>query len=179
MKPTIVALILIGLTFWTTHAAAEDLQTNFSGIAWGAPAEDTRDLALAREDGDERYFSRPDDFYPLGGVTCEKIRYGYYRNQFFGVFMTVKNQSDFKALREHLNERYGEARSQMRMDRTIYIWDFVDIKIKLKHYEERESAKLAFYYTPLSTKVNEARKATKSETVIKIDSGEEAQELDF
>ena len=48
MKPTIVALILIGLTFWTTHAAAEDLQTNFSGIAWGAPAEDTRDLALAR-----------------------------------------------------------------------------------------------------------------------------------
>jgi hypothetical protein len=93
--------------------------------------------------------------------------------------MQVNNQADFKALRAHLNERYGEARSQMRMDRTVYIWDFVDIKIKLKHYEERESAKLAFYYTPLSTKVNEARKATKSETVIKIDAGEEEQELDF
>ncbi len=179
MKVSIAALILIGLTFWTTHAAAEDLQTSFSGVAWGAPAEDTRNLALAREDGGERYYSRPDDFYPLGGVTCEKILYGYYQNQFFAVFMTVKSQADFRAVREHLNERYGDARSQMRMDRTIYIWDFVDIKIKLKHYEERESAKLAFYYTPLSTKVNEARKATKSETVIKIDAGEEEQELDF
>ncbi len=179
MKPTIAGLILIGLTFWATHALAEDLQTSFSGIAWGAPAEDTRNLTLAREDGDERYYSRPDDFYPLGGVNCDKVLYGYYQNQFFGVFMQVNNQADFRALRDHLNERYGNARSQMRMDRTIYIWDFLDIKIKLKHYEEREKAKLAFYYTPLSTQVNEARKATKSETVIKIDSGEEEQKLDF
>ncbi len=67
----------------------------------------------------------------------------------------------------------------MRMDRTIYIWDFLEVKIKLKHYEEREEAKLAFYYTPLSTKVNEARKATKSETVIKIESGDDETQLDF
>ncbi len=179
MKPTIAGSILLILTFWAAHAAAEDLQKSFSGVAWGAPAEDTRNLTLAREDGDERYFSRPDDFYPLGGVTCDKVLYGYYQNQLFAVFMTVKSQADFRAVREHLNERYGDARSQMRMDRTIYIWDFLDIKIKLKHYEEREAAKLAFYYTPLSTKVNEARKATKSETVIKIDSGQEEQMLDF
>ncbi len=179
MKSTIAGLILIALISWHPHAAAQDLQTSFSGIAWGAPAEDTRNLTLAREEGDERYYARPDDFYPLGGVTCEKILYGYYQNQFFAAFMQVNTQADFKALRAHLNERYGDARSQMRMDRTIYIWDFVDIKIKLKHYEESETAKLAFYYTPLSTKVNEARQATKSETVIKIDAGEEAQELDF
>ncbi len=89
MKVSIVALILIGLTFWTTHAAAEDLQTSFSGIAWGAPAEDTRNLALTREGGDERYYSRPDVLYPLGGVSCENILVGYYLYQFFAVFMTV------------------------------------------------------------------------------------------
>ncbi len=179
MRPTIAGLMIFVLTFWVAHASAEDLQTSFTGIAWGAAAEDTRNLTLTREDGDERYYTRPDEFYPLGGVTCEDIRYGYYQNQFFAVFMTVKNQADFREVREHLNERYGDARSQMRMDRTIYIWDFLDIKIKLKHYEEREAAKLAYYYTPLSTKVNEARKATKSETVIKIDAGEEEELLDF
>lgn len=180
MKCTIAGLICIALTCLTAPVAAQDLQTTFSGIRWGAPSEEARGLKLTRQDGDVHYFAKADDFYSLGGVNCEKVLYGYYQDQFFAAFMQVKNQKEFKAVLEHLTERYGDARSQMRMDRTIYIWDYLDVKIKLKHYEELPEAKLAFYYTPLSAKVNEARKAGKSETVIKLDSGEEEeQKLDF
>jgi hypothetical protein len=179
MKPPIAGLIFIALTCLTATAAAQDLQATFSGINWGAPTEEARGLTLTRQDGDESYFVKADDFYSLGGVTCDKVIYGFYQNQFFAAFMRINNQKEFKAVREHLNQRYGDARSQMRIDRTIYIWDYLDVKIKLKHYEERPEAKLAFYYTPLSTEVNEARKATKSETVIKLDSGQEEQKLDF
>jgi hypothetical protein len=168
------------MTCLPTIVSAQDVQTTFSGINWGAPVEEARGLTSARQSGDERYYTKADDFYSLGGVTCEKVIYGFYQDQFFAAFMQITSERDFKAVREHLTERYGDARSQMRMDRTIYIWDYLDVKIKLKHYEERPESKLAFYYKPLSSKVNEARKATKSETVIKLDGGDEDEvKLDF
>ncbi len=180
MKSFIAALAIITLACLTSPVEAQDLQTTFSGIRWGGPAEEARGLQLVRQEGDESYYAKTDDFYSLGGVTCEKVVYGFFQNRFFAAFMTVRDEKEFKAVREHLTERYGDARSQMRMDRTIYIWDYLDVKIKLKHYEENPQAKLAFYYTPLSTEVNEARKATQSETVIKLDSGEDDEmKLDF
>jgi hypothetical protein len=180
MKCFTAATVLITLACFAPPALAQDLQTIFSGIAWGGPAEEARGLELLRQEGEESYYAKPDDFYSLGGVTCEKVVYGFYQNQFFAAFMKVKDEKEFKAVRAHLNERYGDARSQMRMDRTIYIWDYLDVKIKLKHYEDDPKAKLAFYYTPLSTKVNAARQATQTETVIKLDSGEDDEiTLDF
>ncbi len=179
MKLAIAGLLLTTLTCLTAPVAAQDLQTTFSGIRWSAPVEEARGLELVRQNGDETYFTKADDFYSLGGVTCEKVLYGFYQNQFYAAFMQVKNKKAFKAILAHLNERYGDARSQMRMDRTIYIWDYLDVKIKLKHYEESPEAKLAFYFTPLSAKVNAARKTGKSETVIKLDSGDDEMKLDF
>ncbi|MDJ0722692.1 MAG: hypothetical protein QNJ04_13750 [Desulfobacterales bacterium] len=181
MKRFTAALIFIILVCLTSPPAyAQDLQAIFSGIPWGSPAEEVRGLELVRQQGEESYYAKPDDFYSLGGVTCEKVVYGFYQNRFFGAFMTVKDEKEFRAVRAHLTERYGDARSQMRLDRTIYIWDYLEVKIKLKHYEGRPKAKLAFYYTPLSTEVNEARKSTQSETVIKLDSGQDDEiTLDF
>ncbi len=179
MKFAITALILTTITCLATTAAAQDIQTTFSGINWSAPVEEARGLTLSRQSGDENYYTKADDFYSLGGVTCDEVIYGFYQNQFFAAFMRITNEKDFKAVREHLTERYGDARSQMRMDRTIYIWDYLDVKIKLKHYEERPEAKLAFYFKPLSKEVNAARKATKSETVMQLDSGDDEVKLDF
>jgi hypothetical protein len=170
MKPVIIGVLLMVSAYLVTTVAAQDMQTSFSGINWGGPVAEARGLTLLRQSGDESYYTKPDDFYSLGGVTCDEVIYGFYQNQFYAAFMRISNQKDFKAVREHLTERFGDARSQMRMDRTIYIWDYLDVKIKLKHYEERPQSKLAYYYKPLSSKVNEARKATKSETVIQLDS---------
>jgi hypothetical protein len=179
LKPVIAGMIALALISLSGPVAAQDLQTSFAGIRWGAPAGEGRGLTLVRRSGDETYFAKDEDFYSLGGVNCERVRYGFYRDQFFAAFMQIPDQKDFQAVREHLDQRYGAARSQMRIDRTIYIWDFLDVKIKLKHYEDHPEAKLAFYYTPLSTQVNAARKAGKSETVIKLDTAPEEQEFDF
>ncbi len=180
MKCIIALFLLITIAFLSTPVAAQDLQTTFSGIRWGGPVEEARGLTVVRQEGDESYYTKADDFYSLGGVTCENVVYGFHQNRFFAVFMKVKDEKEFKAVRDHLTERYGDARSQMRMDRTIYIWDYLDVKIKLKHYEDNSKAKLAFYYTPLSTEVNAARKGDKSVTIIKLDSGEDDEmKLDF
>jgi hypothetical protein len=40
---------------------------------------------------------------------------------------------------------------------TTYQWKSKETKIKLKTYENRDSMKLALYYTPLSRQVNEAQ----------------------
>ncbi len=89
MKLTIAGLLSITLACLATQVAAQDLQTTFSGIRWGAPVEEARGLEKVRQNGDESYFAKADDFYSLGGVTCEKVLYGFYQNQFFAAFMRV------------------------------------------------------------------------------------------
>jgi hypothetical protein len=45
----------------------------------------------------------------------------------------------------------------MPAEQTIYQWKRETTKIKLKIYENRNNMKMAFYYTPLSRKVNEGQ----------------------
>jgi hypothetical protein len=59
-------------------------------------------------------------------------------------------------------------RAQLRVTQTIYIYDYHEIKIKLKHYETEGTYKLAFYYTPLSAKLNERRLEETVETVLPL-----------
>jgi hypothetical protein len=45
----------------------------------------------------------------------------------------------------------------MKARQTVYRWQDQDIKIKLKHFELDHKMKLAFYYAPLSNKLNAAQ----------------------
>ncbi len=48
----------------------------------------------------------------------------------------------------------------MKTRQTIYRWKHQGIKIKLKLYELEGKMKLAFYYTPLSNKLNAAEQGS-------------------
>jgi nitrate reductase beta subunit len=58
-----------------------------------------------------------------------------------------------------MKSKYGipEQTKQLKGEQTIYRWKYKDTKIKLKLNSSENTMKLAFYYTPLSKKVNEAQ----------------------
>lgn len=148
---------------------AEDVMQGFSGILWGTPIEEVRDFQETGSDGDIRYYKRTEDFYNIAGVTLPNVIYGFYQGKYFSAYMKVTTADDFAKIKRHLDNIYGDARSQLRVKQTIYIWDFMDVKIKLKFYHKQSIAKLGFYYVPLSTIANEAKAKSDTEKIYKLE----------
>ena len=80
----------------------------------------------------------------------------------------VKKRKDFDKIKEFMISDYGNPRAQLRVNQTIYIWDHKNIKIKMKLYEKNGHQKLAYYYTPLSNKLNESQLEDNFEQYIKL-----------
>jgi len=171
MKIKLTALAMLLCLGLTQMGMADDVMQGFSGILWGTSIEDVRDFQEIAHEGDIFYYKRAEDFYNIAGVTLPNVIYGFYQGKYFSAYMKIDSADDFNKIKRHLDNIYGDARAQLRIKQTIYIWEFMDVKIKLKQYNETQSAKLSFYYVPLSTKANEAKaNATKNtEKVYKLD----------
>lgn len=177
IKLTLLAMLLcLGLT---QMGMADDVMQGFSGILWGTSIEDVRDFQEIAREGDILYYKRAEDFYNIAGVTLPNVIYGFYQGKYFSAYMKIDSADDLNKIKRHLDDIYGDARAQLRIKQTIYIWDFMDVKIKLKQDSEKPSAKLGFYYVPLSTKVNKAKANAKNDTekIYKLD--QEDPKYDF
>ena len=175
IKPTLF-LVMISLVI-VQAGHAEDVMQSFSGILWGTPIEEIRGLQESARDGDTHYYKRAEDFYNIAGVTLSEVIYGFYQGKYFAAYMKLASADIFSKVKRHLDTVYGDARSQLRLNQTIYIWEYLDVKIKLKQYHDQSHAKLAFYYMPLSTKANRIKIEDDKEKIFKIESGE--PEYDF
>ena len=169
MKKLITLVVMLLCMGMAQIAMAEDVMQGFSGILWGTPIEDVRDFQEIAQEGDIRYYKRAEDFYNISGVTLPNVIYGFYQGKFFSTYMKVTSADHFDKIKRHLDNIYGDARSQLRVKQTIYIWDYLDVKIKLKQVLNQPIAKLGFYYVPLSTKANEAKAQGDTEKVYKLD----------
>ena len=170
----LAAIFVIGIV---PPLQAEDVLQNFSGMLWGAPIDDFRDLRKSASSGDIAYYKRDQDFYSIGGVTLPDVVYGFFDGKFFAAFMKVASVKSFEQIKRHLDKVYGPARAQLRINQTIYIWDYLDVKIKLKQYGDRTDGKLAFYYIPLSVKAIATRPDQSHEKVFELEDG--PPEYDF
>jgi hypothetical protein len=169
--------LMAGLVFVQSGWPA-DLMQGFSGVIWGTAIEDVRNLKETARSGDIHYYKRTEDFYDIAGVPLSDIVYGFFKGQYFAAYMKMPASPDaFAKIKRHLDTVYGDAREQLRVDQTVYIWDYIDVKIKLKQYGDQPDGKLAFYYVPLSTQANAARANPAKETIIQLETAE--PEYDF
>lgn len=167
IKLTLLAMLLcLGLT---QMGMADDVMQGFSGILWGTSIEDVRDFQEIAREGDILYYKRAEDFYNIAGVTLPNVIYGFYQGKYFSAYMKIDSADDLNKIKRHLDDIYGDARAQLRIKQTIYIWDFMDVKIKLKFYHKQSIAKLGFYYVPLSTIANEAKAKSDTEKIYKLE----------
>jgi hypothetical protein len=138
-------------------ANAAELREGFGGIAWGAPLSAVEGLELVARDGDLSYHHRPHEVYHMPNVHSGPVRYGFFEERFFAAYLDLEGREAFEQARRSLTGQYGEARAQLRLGSTILIWQSGEVTIKLKHYEKEGRAKLAYYYAPLSDRLNRQR----------------------
>ena len=149
-------------TFLTLFLAAtllyaQDIKQGFLGIPWKSSVNDLKDLVQAGRNGLVTYYANPNEIHKLYGEEVPGVIYGFYEEALFAVFIKLDTLEMVSNVRQHLSDQYGLPNKSFsaRSEQTVYKWKSGDIKIKLKISEVAGTMKLAYYYVPLSKKVNE------------------------
>jgi hypothetical protein len=149
---------------------AEGLADGFVDIRWGAGPDTVAGLSkLYSKDGVD-YYGRPGQMHAIGDFEVSKVVYGFYQGRFFASYMALENPEVFADIRRTLKGRYGEAETSFstKGNLTVHKWKIEDVKIKLKSYDMAARMKLAFYYMPISNKVNEEKVESNQDKALEL-----------
>jgi hypothetical protein len=151
--------ILVAICLTIGIAGAADLEAGFMGIQWASPAVHQEGLTrlYGRENVD--YYIQPNIVHTIHEIQVPNVVYGFYKDQFFAVYIKLESEEVFGEFRNYLKSQYGnpDKSFSMKTGETVYKWNQGEVKIKLKTNEKNYRMKLGFYYLPLSQKVNEAQ----------------------
>jgi len=142
------------------HAA--ELNESFLGVKWGTNISELPNFKKISGKEDVAYYENPTKIYTVFEVENPSVIYGFYKDQFFATYIQVDTFKVFERVKDHISAKFGTPKTILKMKsrQTIYRWKHQAIKIKLKLFELEGKMKLAFYYTPLSNKLNEAQQGS-------------------
>jgi hypothetical protein len=157
LKFVIYGLAILFILTGVLHAA--ELNESFLGVKWGANISELPNFKKISGKEDVAYYENPTKIYTVFEVENPSVIYGFYKDQFFATYIQVDTFKVFERVKDHISEKFGTPKTILRMKsrQTIYRWKHQNIKIKLKLFELEGKMKLAFYYTPLSDKLNAAQ----------------------
>ncbi|MGD9137110.1 MAG: hypothetical protein PVH42_10125 [Desulfobacterales bacterium] len=151
-------------SFWLvmilcSTAVAYDFQKGMHGMKWGSSLSENPDLSEVYETPLAVYYAKPSTLYQVSNQPIPGVFYGFYDDKFFAVFVKLRSPDQFAKLKQAFDTKYGDAKSffSTQSKQQVYRWKDGDVKIKLKMIEAKGQYKMAFYYTPLSRKLNEER----------------------
>ena len=156
MTNKIITVIMVSLALLLgTNAGASDLQKGILQYKWSDSASRYNGLSKLGDKGEVSYYSKPGEIYTIGEVSVDKVIYGFYRDQLFGVYLNIDSIEVYDKLFLHMKSQYGLPVYKTTLDnRLVYKWKQQDVVIKLKMNKPARKMKLAFYYRPLSSKLN-------------------------
>jgi len=160
MRKSIYLIFLISAFSLSTGSLyAVDLKDGFFDIQWKTNLSQLAGFKKVGKNLNVSYYMNPKRVFTIDDIRIPDVVYGSHANQFFAVYVNIDNIEVFAQIRRHLNRNYGVPKITQRMpaEQTTYQWKHEKTKIKLKTYENKNNMKMAFYYTPLSRKVNESQ----------------------
>jgi hypothetical protein len=158
MKKLVIILTAAGLFFsFAIPAISADLKNEFLGIEWGADISKLKGFTVLNKKGDVVYYVNYDKSYQINNLDLPPVIYGSYLGKFFAAYIRLDSPELFDELNSYMNSKYGLSVIKVKSRQQVYRWKYEKIKIKLKGGYEGKKMKLAFYYTPLSDKLNEGQ----------------------
>jgi hypothetical protein len=159
LKTIIYALAILFTLSGISHAA--DIGQSFLGVKWGTNISELHDFKKISEKGNVAYYRNPAKVYTVYEVENPSVIYGFYKGEFFATYIQVGTYTVFERVKDHLSGKFGDPKTTLKVKthQTIHRWKHQKIKIKLKLHELEGKMKLAFYYTPLSNRLNAAEQA--------------------
>lgn len=156
MMNKIIILIMVSLAFLLgTSAGASDFEKGILQYKWGESVLKYSGLSKLADKGDVSYYTKPGETYTIGNVSIDKVIYGFYRDQLFGVYLNIDSIEVYDKLLNHMKSQFGLPAYKTTANNLIVSkWKQQDVTIKLKMNKPAEKMKLAFYFQPFSSKLN-------------------------
>jgi hypothetical protein len=139
-----------------TPATASDIQKGIHGMQWGSSISAHDELTKVHEVNHAAYYTNSNMVYRTANQQVPGVFYGFYRDQFFAVFIKLRSPDQFVQLERQLKTKHGKPKTTYypETSQTVYRWKDADVKIKLKMKEATREYKMAIYYAPLSAQLN-------------------------
>ena len=155
----VLIVIIVVFLFYPGALYAANLQDEIFGFKWGSNLSNLPGFSELWSTSNVDFYIKPNEVRTINDFIVNEIIYGLYSDQFFAVYIKIDTVEVFDDFRRYMKSKYGipEKTMSLKDDLTVYRWKYKDIKIKLKLNQKNNQMKLAFYYTPLSNKVNEAQ----------------------
>jgi hypothetical protein len=158
MKKSMMFLSVIALFFtFANPAMSADLKSEFLGIEWGADLSNFKGFSELYKKGDVVYYVNYDKMYEINNTVLPPVIYGSYLGKFFAAYIRLDSAELFDEINSYMNSKYGLSVIKARSQQQVYRWKYDRVKIKLKGGYEGKKMKLAFYFTPISNKLNEGQ----------------------
>ena len=168
-QPYLFVLLCVGLLSVPVYAS--DLQEGFSGIRWGKPIEELKQLEPVGSKGNVDYYANRDVIHKFGDIEIPHVVYGFHDGNFFVAFAHIDTLEVFAQMKSKLQADYGIPVVKYLSESgqpSEYRWKKGKLKLKLKVQRYTRKMKLGIYYTPISKLVNESQQEKYSETGIRI-----------
>ena len=154
-KIWIVCLISL-ISLLGTSVYASDIEAGFLQYRWGESSSKYSGLSMLGEKGDVIYYSKPGENYTVGNVSIDKVIYGFYKDQLFGVYLNIDSIEVYDKLFDHMKSLYGLPATKLTAEeQSVFKWKQQSVTIKLKLNKPTQEMKLSFYYRPISSQLNE------------------------
>lgn len=146
-------LILISFT----PISAFDLEQGMHGMPWASPASQHPYLNRVSDSNQVVYYVNSKMIFQVVNQSVTDVFYGFYEDQFFAVYIKLRTRGQFDHLNLLFSKYYGTPKVEKNTvgQYVVYRWKDGDVKIKVKMKESIGDIKLAVYYTPISTMLNE------------------------
>jgi hypothetical protein len=166
----VAAIVVIFSMLSASGAWSKDDENTFLGIKWGSAPSDYPFLKKEWEKDDVVFYSSSGRIPILFDRELPKAVYGFFSNRFFSVFFEIDNPEDSGFLRKKLRERFGDPKKSFsaKNNESALSWKKGQIKIKMKLRETEGRVKLAVYYLPISSQVNEEGLEAASENRVRF-----------
>ena len=169
IKPMLFTLLWAGLL--TTPCLAQGLQEGFSGIRWGTPIAELKQLQPVGTKGAVEYYTNPDVLHKFGDIEVPEVVFGFYGGRFFVAYARIGTLEVFAQLKSRLQSDYGIPEVKYLSESgepSEYRWKKDQLKLKLKVQKYTGKMKLGIYYTPISKLVNESKQEKYTDTGIRF-----------
>ena len=168
-KPIYLIFFTVVFMMNAGRLAAADLKDGFFDLPWGTNLSGLDGFTKISENLNVTYFINNQRAYKIGDIKIPDLVYGSFENQFFAVYIDTAAIDVFAELKRYISHKYGLPKIKINQMQnadqlTVYQWNYAKTKIKLKMHANRDTMKIAFYYTPLSGQVNEAQMEAFEET---------------
>jgi len=117
-------IFLIGCFASTRSSKPRSDPDGFRGIKWGTEISTLKDLEKVEQDkstdSDLVWYTRKGDTLAIGESKLENIFYSFWMGNFEGVWIDIKGEENFEALKKELFEQFGKALESEELMKKTY-----------------------------------------------------------